>query len=263
VFHLGACSSTTERDAGYLLRNNFEYTKELCRWALRHRARFVYASSAATYGDGTQGMQDDEDRLDRLRPLNAYGYSKHLFDVHAKRSGYLREIVGLKYFNVFGPNEGHKGEMRSLVQKAFEQVLQTGVIQLFRSYRPAFRDGEQKRDFLYVKDAVEMTLHLAEVRTANGLFNLGSGHARTWIDVARALFQAMNRPIQIEFVDMPEALKGRYQYFTEANIEKLRRTGYAGPRFTLETAVEDYVKGYLLPQRTLGAAGDPVTQRAQ
>ena len=258
VFHLGACSATTERDAGYLMRNNFEYTKELCRWALRHGIRFVYASSAATYGDGTQGMQDDEDSLERLRPLNGYGYSKHLFDVHAKQNGYLSQIVGLKYFNVFGPNEGHKGEMRSLVQKAFEQVQRTGVIHLFRSYRPEFRDGEQKRDFLYVKDAVEMTLHLAETRSASGIFNLGSGQARTWIDLAHALFRAMDRPVQIEFVEMPETLKGKYQYFTEANIQRLRKTGYKGPRFTLETAVEDYVKGYLAPQKALGAENEPV-----
>jgi ADP-L-glycero-D-manno-heptose 6-epimerase len=226
VFHLGACSATTERDAGYLMRNNFEYTKQLCRWALRRGNRFVYASSAATYGDGTQGMQDDEDGLERLRPLNGYGYSKHLFDLHAKRNGYLSQVVGLKYFNVFGPNEGHKGEMRSLVHKAFEQVQRTGVIQLFRSYRPEFRDGEQKRDFLYVKDAVEMTVHLAETPSAAGIFNLGSGKARTWIDLAHALFRAMDRPVQIEFVEMPEALKGKYQYFTEANIQRLHKTGY-------------------------------------
>jgi ADP-L-glycero-D-manno-heptose 6-epimerase len=257
VFHLGACSTTTERDTGYLMRNNYEYTKQLCRWALRHGIRFVYASSAATYGDGAQGMQDDEDNLERLRPLNGYGYSKHLFDLHAKRYGYLSQVVGLKYFNVFGPNEGHKGEMRSLIQKAFEQVQRTGVIQLFRSYRPEFRDGEQKRDFLYVKDAVEMTIHLAETRSANGIFNLGSGQARTWIDLAHALFQAMDRPVQIEFVEMPEALKGKYQYFTEANIQRLHKTGYTGPRFTLETAVEDYVKGYLTPQKALGAESEP------
>jgi ADP-L-glycero-D-manno-heptose 6-epimerase len=257
IFHLGACSATTERDAGYLMRNNYEYTKQLCRWALRRKIRFVYASSAATYGDGAQGMQDDEGSLERLHPLNAYGYSKHLFDLHAKHNGYLSQIVGLKYFNVFGPNEAHKGEMRSLVQKAFEQVQRSGVIQLFRSYRPEFRDGEQKRDFLYVKDAVEMTIHLAETLSANGIFNLGSGQARTWIDLAHALFHAMELPVQIEFVEMPDALKGKYQYFTEANIQRLRKTGYTGPHFTLETAVEDYVKGYLIPHKTLGAEDEP------
>ncbi|HEY0791741.1 MAG TPA: ADP-glyceromanno-heptose 6-epimerase [Chthoniobacterales bacterium] len=253
VFHLGACSATTELDAGYLMQNNFEYTKFLCGWALRHRMRFVYASSAATYGDGAQGMDDDETQLDRLRPLNAYGYSKHLFDLHARQNGYLRQIVGLKYFNVFGPNEAHKGEMRSLVHKAFAQVQERGAIQLFRSYRPEYRDGEQKRDFLYVKDAVEMTLHLAQARGANGLYNLGSGVARSWIDLASALFEAMNRPVQVEFIEMPEVLRDKYQYFTQANVHRLRKSGYPGARFTLEAAVADYVQAYLLPGRTLGS----------
>ncbi len=257
VFHLGACSATTEKDAGFLLRNNFAYTKLLCDWALRHRARFVYASSAATYGDGAQGMEDDEAKLERLRPLNAYGYSKHLFDVHAKKNGFLRQVVGLKYFNVFGPNEAHKGDMRSLVHKAFAQATQTGGISLFRSHRPEYRDGEQQRDFLYVKDAVEMTLHLAENRAANGIFNLGSGRARTWLELAGALFDAIERPLQVEFVEMPEALRGKYQYFTQADIGRLRKTGYPGPRYTLETAVADYVRGYLIPGRQLGDPGEP------
>ena len=180
VLHLGACSSTTETDASFLIRNNYEFTRDLAAWSLGQKARgrktrFVYASSAATYGDGSAGMADDVQLLGKLRPLNMYGYSKHLFDLHAKQAGFLNQIVGLKYFNVFGPNEAHKGDMRSLVHKSFKQVQTEGVIRLFKSYRSNYRDGEQKRDFLYVKDAVAMTLHLAAAPGANGLFNIGSG----------------------------------------------------------------------------------------
>jgi ADP-L-glycero-D-manno-heptose 6-epimerase len=249
VFHLGACSSTTELDAGYLMENNYRYTKALCDWALPRGARFVYASSAATYGYGANGMMDDEGKIESLRPLNAYGYSKQIFDRHAKRRALFSKIVGLKYFNVFGPNEWHKGEMRSLVNKAYDQVLETGRICLFKSYKPEFKDGEQKRDFLYVKDAVEMTIHLAVTPKANGLFNLGSGDARTWIDLATAVFEALAKPAQIEFIEMPEVIRDKYQYFTQANIEKLKATGYEGPRFTLEQAVTDYVQNHLVPHR--------------
>jgi ADP-L-glycero-D-manno-heptose 6-epimerase len=251
VFHLGACSATTEQDAGYLMENNYRYTRVLCDWALRRGARFVYASSASTYGDGSNGMLDDETRLELLRPLNAYGYSKQLFDLHARQRGLLSKIVGLKFFNVFGPNEWHKGDMRSLVNKAFEQVRSNQTMQLFKSYKTEFKDGEQKRDFLYVKDAVEMTIHLASTPTANGLFNLGSGLARTWIDLATAVFAALGRTPQIEFIEMPQVIRDKYQYFTEASVEKLRSTGYRGPKFTLEEAVADYVCSYLVPHRHL------------
>ena len=253
VFHLGACSATTELDAGYLMENNYRYTKTLCDWALPRNARFVYASSAATYGDGANGMRDDEANIESLRPLNAYGYSKQIFDCHAKHRALFSRIAGLKYFNVFGPNEWHKGDMRSLVNKAYEQVLESGKIHLFKSYQPKFKDGEQQRDFLYVKDAVDMTIHLAVTRGANGLFNLGSGEARTWIDLANAVFAALSRPTQIEFIDMPEVIRDKYQYFTQANIEKLKATGYQGPKFTLEQAVADYVQNYLVPHRHLEA----------
>jgi ADP-L-glycero-D-manno-heptose 6-epimerase len=178
AFHLGACSSTTEQDAGYLLRNNYEYTKTLARWAIEHGARFIYASSAATYGDGVEGMLDGVDKLESYRPLNAYGYSKHLFDLYARRHKLFDRIVGLKYFNVYGPNEGHKGEMRSLVHKAYARVRETGRIKLFKSHHPDYQDGEFGRDFLYVKDAVEMTLHFAE-SDAGGLFNIRSGETHT------------------------------------------------------------------------------------
>jgi ADP-L-glycero-D-manno-heptose 6-epimerase len=255
VFHLGACSATTEKNASYLADNNYAYTQELATWSLASEARFIYASSAATYGDGAQGMDDRDDNLHRLRPLNMYGYSKHLFDLYAQRAGWLTRIAGVKYFNVFGPNEDHKGEMRSLVNKAYQQILASGRVQLFKSHKPEFKDGEQMRDFLYVKDAVEMTLHLAEHptgRTAGGLFNLGSGEANTWLTLTRAIFAALNRPPQIDFIEMPEVLRGKYQYFTQADVGKLRSTGYAKPMTSLTEAVRDYVQGYLVPSRRLG-----------
>jgi ADP-L-glycero-D-manno-heptose 6-epimerase len=254
VLHMGACSSTTERDAGFLFRNNFEFTRDLADWALAKNVRFVYASSAATYGDGSAGMEDDDSKLDALRPLNMYGYSKHLFDLHAKRAGFLDDIVGLKYFNVFGPNEDHKGDMRSLVHKSFAQVKNEGVIRLFKSYRKDYKDGEQKRDFLYVKDAVAMTLHLAATKKAGGLFNIGSGAARTWIDLANSVFAALDQKPKIEFIEMPEAIRDKYQYFTQANLSRLRAAGYKAPVTSLEEAVKDYVRNYLTPDRRLDAA---------
>lgn len=252
VFHLGACSSTTETDAGYLMRNNFAYTRDLAEWAVARRFRFVYASSAATYGDGSEGMSDLEENLYRFRPLNMYGYSKHLFDCYARQKGIDRGIVGLKFFNIFGPNEHHKGEMRSVVYKAFHQIMQTGRMQLFKSYHPDYRDGEQRRDFLYVTDAVEMTLHLAERPLSGGLFNIGSGRSSTWLHLAHALFAALGKPPQIDFVDMPEHMRGKYQYFTEADMTHFNATGYTETNMTLEESVTDYVQNYLLPGKYLG-----------
>ena len=254
VLHMGACSATTEKDATYLIKNNYEFTRDLAAWSLANKARFVYASSAATYGDGSQGMEDNEAALDTLRPLNMYGYSKHLFDLHAKRAGILNRICGLKFFNVFGPNEDHKGDMRSLVHKSFAQVQGKGVIQLFESYRKEYRDGEQKRDFLYVKDCVAMTLHLAATPRANGLFNVGSGHARTWIDLSNAVFTALKKKPSIKFIAMPEAIRDKYQYFTQANLLRLRGAGYAAPVTSLENAVHDYVRKYLLTDKRLDPA---------
>jgi ADP-L-glycero-D-manno-heptose 6-epimerase len=254
VLHMGACSSTTETDASFLTRNNLEFTKDLAAWALGQKVRFVYASSAATYGDGSAGMEDDDAKLDALRPLNLYGCSKHLFDLHAKRAGFLNQIVGLKYFNVFGPNEDHKGDMRSVVHKSFGQVQTEGIIRLFKSYRKDYADGEQKRDFLYVKDAVTMTLYLAATPKANGLFNIGSGVARTWLDLARAVFVALKREPRIEFIEMPEAIRDKYQYFTQANLSRLRAAGYTAPVTSLEDAVSDYVRNYLVSDRRLDPA---------
>ena len=256
VLHLGACSATTEKDATYLIKNNYEFTRDLAAWSLAEKSRFVYASSAATYGDGTQGMEDNEAALDTLRPLNMYGYSKHLFDLHAKRAGFLNKVCGLKYFNVFGPNEDHKGDMRSLVHKSFAQVQGKGVIQLFKSHRKEYKDGEQKRDFLYVKDCVAMTLHLAATPKANGLFNIGSGGARTWLDLANAVFVALKKKPVIKFIEMPEAIRDKYQYFTQANLLRLRGAGYAAPVTSLENAVFDYVRKYLLPDKRLDPSLD-------
>jgi ADP-L-glycero-D-manno-heptose 6-epimerase len=255
VLHMGACSTTTEKDATYLIKNNYEFTKDLAVWSLANKTRFVYASSAATYGDGEAAMEDSEAKLDTLRPLNMYGYSKHLFDLHAKRAGFLDKVVGLKYFNVFGPNEDHKAGMRSLVHKSFAQVESENVIRLFKSYRKDFRDGEQKRDFLYVKDAVAMTLHLAATKKAGGLFNLGSGEARTWIALANSVFTALNKKPKIQFIEMPEAIRDKYQYFTQADISRLRSAGYKEEVTSLEDAVVDYVRNHLVTDKRL----DPAT----
>ncbi|WP_269542290.1 ADP-glyceromanno-heptose 6-epimerase [Cerasicoccus fimbriatus] len=252
VLHLGACSATTERDARYLIHNNFEYTKELALWSLANDARFVYASSAATYGDGAHGMDDQLENLHSLRPLNMYGYSKHMFDCFAQREGFLDQIVGLKYFNVFGPNEDHKGDMRSVVHKAFGQISETGGVKLFKSYHPDYEDGGQMRDFLYVKDAVTMTLHLAETKAVGGLFNLGSGQANTWVSLVTPIFEALNLPVNIEFIEMPEQLRGKYQYFTQADTAKLQGSGFGGCQFSLPEAVKDYVANYLAPDKRLG-----------
>jgi ADP-L-glycero-D-manno-heptose 6-epimerase len=247
IIHLGACSSTAERDADFLLRNNYRYTRVLCNWAIQNQARFVYASSGATYGDGSHGYSDDDDITPTLRPLNMYGYSKHLFDLWALEQGLFNQIVGLKYFNVFGPYEDHKGDMRSVVHKSYEQIAATGTVKLFKSHRREFKDGEQKRDFIYVADAVDVTLHFAlDHRKVGGLFNCGTGQARSWNDLARAVFTAMGKKPTIEYIDMPELLRGKYQYFTQATVTKLRSDGeYAKPFTSLEEGVRLYVQEYL------------------
>ena len=255
VFHLGACSSTTETDSAFLMRNNYEYTKHVAHWAVDHGIRFVYASSAATYGALERDLRDDGD-LNALRPLNMYAYSKHRFDLYARDHGLLSRIAGIKYFNVFGPNEHHKGEMRSLVDKAFHQIRESGSIRLFKSHRPEYRDGEQQRDFIYVKDAVAMTLHLAQ-QDANGIFNVGSGQAQTWLDLVRPIFRAMDVPERIEFIEMPQTLRDKYQYCTVATIDRLRATGYDTPMTPLADAVDDYVRNYLIPDRRLDPAQAP------
>ncbi len=245
VFHMAACSDTTETDSSYLATNNYDFSKELAEWAIDVDARFIYASSAATYGDGSHGFSDDDDLIDNLVPLNMYGYSKQMFDQWVLRNGLLRRIAGLKYFNVFGPNEYHKGDMRSFVLKAFEQITAGEQVRLFKSYRPDYGDGEQLRDFVYIKDAVDMTLFFFDNPELAGLYNIGTGKARSWKDLANAVFAAMDREPKIEYVDMPEALKDKYQYFTQADMAKLKSTGYRKPATALETAVADYVRNYL------------------
>jgi ADP-L-glycero-D-manno-heptose 6-epimerase len=252
VIHMGACSSTTERDASFLIRNNFEYTKQLAIAVVNEGARFIYASSAATYGDGSSGFVDDEGIIDRLRPLNMYGYSKQLFDRWALTNGLFDKIVGLKYFNVFGPNEYHKAEMRSVVLKAFEQIMVSGKMQLFKSYRSDYKDGEQVRDFIYVKDAVDMTVFFLENKRIGGLFNIGSGIANTWNKLASAVFAALEKQPRIEYVDMPSSIREKYQYFTCADISKIRRVGYTKPITGLEEAIRDYVRNYLIGEKRLG-----------
>jgi ADP-L-glycero-D-manno-heptose 6-epimerase len=241
VVHMGACSATTERDADYLMENNYRYSRELAEWAVGSGIRFIYASSAATYGDGAEGFADDEGRIDTLRPLNMYGYSKQLFDQWALRSGLLDRMAGLKFFNVFGPNEYHKGDMSSVLYKAYGQIEGTGSLNLFKSYRPEYGDGEQKRDFVYVKDVVEVMWWLLNSPRVNGVFNLGTGEARSWNDLARAMFAAMDRRENIGYIEMPDALRGKYQYFTEAAMDKLRAAGCPVAFRSLEEAARDYV----------------------
>ncbi|MBL8181122.1 MAG: ADP-glyceromanno-heptose 6-epimerase [Blastocatellia bacterium] len=251
IFHLGACSSTTETDSDYMFRNNFEYTRDLAEFAVANGVRFIYASSAATYGDGSNGMLDGYEDLGKLRPLNVYGYSKHIFDQYAARNSMLDTIVGLKYFNVFGPNEDHKGDMRSLVNKAYEQIRETGKLQLFRSANSAYADGEFGRDFVYVKDAVDMTLHFLD-NSLGGLFNVGSGKMNTWNALADAIFAALGRERQVEFIDMPEHLRDRYQYHTQADLTRIRAAEFNNDVFELDVAVADYVQNYLVPGKKLG-----------
>ena len=246
VFHIGACSSTTELDADYLMANNYEYSKKLAsRFADRDGVRIIYASSAATYGDGSRGYSDEHETVPKLRPLNIYGYSKQLFDLWALKTGFLNRAVGLKYFNVFGPNEYHKADMRSVAIRAYYQAKNSGYVRLFKSYRPDYRDGEQKRDFIYVKDAVRITLHFLDKPELNGIFNAGTGNPRNFNDLAAAVFSALGAKSAIEYIDMPEGLEQRYQYYTAADTSKLKASGF-DCRFTpLEEAIRDYVVNYL------------------
>lgn len=251
IVHLGACSATTEKDADFLMRNNLAYSKILCDYALSSGIRFIQASSASTYGDGSQGFDDDIEELDKLQPLNMYGYSKHLFDQWAVRTGRMEDIASIKFFNVYGPNEYHKGDMRSMVQKAVEQIKASGKVRLFRSYRPEYPDGGQLRDFVYVKDCAEVLANLLEYPKVNGIFNLGTGQARSWVDLANAVFSAMDMEPNIEFIEMPDILRGKYQYFTEAKMERLHQA-FKNERYlemrSLEDGVTDYVQNYLLQE---------------
>jgi len=253
VYHMGACSSTTETDAAFLDENNFGYTRKLCLLCLEAGVRFINASSAATYGDGERGYDDDQSRLDDLKPLNLYAKSKQDFDLWARDEGLLERIVCLKYFNVFGPNEWHKGDMRSMVCKGFQQIEAGGQVKLFKSDRPEFTDGGQQRDFVYVKDAVDMTIWFADKPGVNGIFNVGSGEAKDWNRLITAIFTAMDRQPDIQYIDMPEHLKGKYQYHTEACMTKIAAAGYDKPQTVLEDAVADYVQNHLAPNNHLAS----------
>jgi ADP-L-glycero-D-manno-heptose 6-epimerase len=245
VFHMGACSDTTEKDAAYLRKNNTDYTRILAEWCLKEKAYFCYASSAAAYGDGSLGFSDSDTLTPKLKPLNPYGQSKLDFDAWVLKKGLQNEVTGFRFFNVYGPNEYHKGHMRSLVNKGFEQIRFAGKLRLFKSYKKEYPDGGQKRDFLYVKDAVDTMLWFYEHPDAKGIHNLGRGKAETWNDLAQALFKACAKPVNIEYIAMPENIKNQYQYFTEADLTKLKKTGCPTSFRDLEEGVKDYVQNHL------------------
>ena len=251
VVHMAAVSSTTEPDADKIVHSNFTLSRDLFRWCADHQRRFVYASSAATYGDGANGFDDDNgyEALAALRPLNTYGWSKALFDLFAVRQalrGYAPpQWVGLKFFNVYGPNEEHKHSMKSVASQIWPKVREGHAVQLFKSYRGDVPDGGQTRDFVYVRDAAEVIAWLLENPQVNGVFNLGSGKARTFEDLARAVFKAAGKPAQIEYTPMPPAIRDKYQYFTEARMDRLQAAGYPRPLTPLEEGIDDYVSRYL------------------
>lgn len=247
VFHIGARTDTTETDEQIFKKLNLDFSQTLWSKCVQYGLPLVYASSAATYGEGENGYDDDVTLLDRLKPLNPYGRSKNEFDKWAL----LQEKqpffwAGLKFFNVYGPNEYHKGRMASVILHAFRQISETGSIKLFRSHREDYRDGEQKRDFIYVKDLTDVCVFLMHNRKHSGLYNLGTGTARTWNDLAKSIFAALNKPVQIEYVDIPEDIRDKYQYFTEANMLKLKAAGYTKPFTPIEEGVKDYVANYLV-----------------
>ncbi len=246
ILHIGAITSTTETDWELLKRYNLEFSKTLAKWAFEHGIRFIYALSAATYGDGSNGFSDADSVTQKLKPLNLYGQSKQDFDLWLLVNGYETRACGFKFFNVFGPNEYHKEDMASLVFKAYHQILKTGALRLFKSADPRYKDGEFKRDFIYVMDAVDAVMWALENPNANGIFNLGTGQARSWNDLGAAMFDAMGRPRNIVYIEMPEKVRKQYQYFTEADMAKLRGAGYSKAFRTLENSVGDYARNYLL-----------------
>ncbi len=248
IFHMGACSDTLEQNEQYLIENNTLYTQKLAEYCLKNNIRFIYASSAATYGDGKQGFSDSHDLLTSLKPLNLYGKSKHNFDLWALKEGVLDQIVGLKYFNVFGPNESHKGRMASMVFKMVPVIQKEGVIRLFKSTEPdRFLDGGQCRDFIYVKDAVHMTCQFLN-DSRGGVFNIGMGRPTTWNELAHAVFKALNKPIEIEYIEMPEGLAAQYQNYTCAQMQKFGELLQFD--FAIDAAADDYINNHLKLQKT-------------
>lgn len=247
IVHLGACSSTTEKDADFLMENNFHYSRDLARFALEKDIRFINASSAATYGAGELGFADKRELVEKLRPLNMYGYSKQLFDLWLLREGLDSELVSLKFFNVYGPNEYHKGDMASVALKIWGQINDSGAASLFASNEPALADGEQKRDFVYVKDcAALISWLLLEDRNFGGIRNVGTGNARTFNDLAHAVFSAMRKEPHIAYRSMPPELVGKYQNYTCADMSWLKDSAYRKPFLTLEQGIKDYIQNYLM-----------------
>ncbi len=245
IVHMGANSSTTETDADHLLTNNFIYSKRVASFCIKHDVRFIYASSAATYGDGSNGYSDNIEELDSLRPLNMYGYSKHLFDLWARRNNVLDHAAGLKFFNVYGPNEYHKEDMSSVVYKAFHQIRDKGSMKLFQSHRPDYRDGEQLRDFVYIRDCTKVMAWLLENPSVGGLFNVGYGSARSFKELATAMFSALGKQPVIDYIPMPESLRDKYQYYTCADITRLRSAGFSEKLTSIEDGIQEYVQQYL------------------
>jgi ADP-L-glycero-D-manno-heptose 6-epimerase len=245
ILHIGACSKTTEYNVDYLIKNNFEYSVRLCNWCVENGVRFIYASSAAVYGDGALGFSDSDDLTGKLQPLNPYGFSKWLFDQWMLSTGKTDNAAGLRFFNVFGPNEYHKEDMASVIYRYFPDVRDKKLLRLFKSYKKGITDGEQRRDFVYVKDVVSVIEFFLENEKLHGIYNLGSGKARSFNDVGKAMFAALGYKSNIEYFDMPQGLRDKYQYFTEADMSKLRNAGYKKPFTLLEEAVSDYIKTYL------------------
>lgn len=240
IMHLGACSSTAINDAGYYIKNNYNYSKILASWAFEVGIPFIYASSAATYGRGECGFDDDISKIKDLSPLNMYGFSKHMFDLWLLNNNHLNKVTGIKFFNVFGPNEYHKGNMRSVICKNYSAVFDNGLIRLFKSYDKNYADGEQVRDFVYIKDVVDVIYFLFKNHSKTGIFNLGSGKSSTWNDVAKSMFLVAGKKRNIEYVEMPDCLKLKYQYFTQAKTKKLIDIGYTKPFMKLEDSIKDY-----------------------
>ena len=245
IIHLGACSDTTETNFEYLIKNNVQYSKKLWKISAELDIPFIYASSAATYGDGSEGFSDEHKKIPRLKPINAYGFSKHIFDLWAlKQNDKPSRWAGLKYFNVFGLYESHKGRMASVAHHAVPQAVNNKKIRLFKSHNIDFKDGEQKRDFIFVKDAVDITLHFFNEKTPSGIYNVGTGNSRTFNDIAAAIFSALSIKENIEYFDMPEDLKPIYQYYTQADLTKLLSTGYNRNFTTIEKSMELLINKY-------------------